>query len=1127
MIGVEGKVLNVRAALCLLFTAICVAGPQKAFAQTLYGQLVGNVRDASEAAVVGAAVTAVNVNTNQSRETITDSVGSFSIPTLEAGTYTVKVVKAGFSTAAETNVVVSINTVTRVDVALKVGATSETINVTAESAVLQTDRAEVRTEISSTSFQNLPVTVGRNYQQLLRAVPGFRPPSNAHSVPSNPARALTFNVNGASYSINNTRIDGAANNAPWLPHVSAFVPTLEAIETVNVVTNSFDAEQGLAGGAAVNVQIKSGTNNFHGALFEFHTDNHLKAKPFFLPLGQDKPKLVDNEFGGAFGGPIKRDKVFFFVSYEGSLHRELATQFGTVPTAAIKSGNMSGSTLAIYDPDTGDPVSGANRTPFAGNIVPASRISPIARKLADLTPLPNLPDLLSNNYYAARSYLFDRNRGDSKVNWNINQKWTAFGRFSVNHYDMVNPEMFGQMGGPGISTAGSNAGNGVGDTYSFTGATTYIFTPHFVVDANIGWTRMDTSVEQSGLDQKLGLDVGIPGVNGARRFEGGWPTFAVTNYTNIGVQDNFMPYYRHDPQFSYIGNFNWTRGSHEIRFGGELYYTGMNQLQPEATGALYGAQGGFGFGTGPTQTVGGPAGTQYNSYASFLLGLPNQKGKVFMASDTGFTTRQHNYALYVRDRWNITSKLTLSYGLRWEYYPFPTRADRGMEWYDGAQNKMLVCGVGTVPKDCGVHVSNKLFAPRLGLAWRATSSLVLRAGYGITYDPFSLQRPFRTNYPVLLIQAITADNAFQSSGKLSDGLPAVQVPDLGNGTITVPSTFAVVTSPKNFDRGYIQSWNFAVQKQFPANITGQAGYVATRSVRQLGYLDVNSGQLIGAGNAGKPLQNQFGRTAPTTLVTGLGTTHYDSLQASMSRRFSQGLQVEASYTWSKVIGWNINSDSGPNFVQAQPYFALNRVVADYDRTHMFHISQIWELPFGKGKKMATSGPMSVLLSGWQISQLWSFYTGTPFAVTASATSLNLPNSTQRADQVKPTVEKFGDVGRNVPFFDPLAFASVTAPRFGNAGFRSLRGPGLIDWDFGVHRQFQLTERFRMQFRMEAFNFSNTPHFANPGGNVSSMILNANGTINNLNNFSSITSVTNLGRDGIDERQFRFGLKLQF
>src|SRR5215471_13688485 len=304
----ERTAISAWAALCLLFTALCLPGLRRASAQTLYGQLTGNVRDASEALVAGARVTAVNVNTNQSRQAVTDSVGSYSLPTLEAGTYTVRVSKEGFNTASETNVVVSINTVTRVDIGLKVGATTETVNVTAETAVLQTDRAEVSAEITSTSYENLPVAVGRNYQQLLRTVPGFRPPSNAHSVPTNPARALTFNVNGASYSINNTRIDGAANNAPWLPHVSAFVPTLEAIETVNVVTNSFDAEQGLAGGAAVNVQIKSGTNDRHGALFSFHTDNHFKAKPFFLPVGQDKPKLVDNEFGGATGGPIKRNK---------------------------------------------------------------------------------------------------------------------------------------------------------------------------------------------------------------------------------------------------------------------------------------------------------------------------------------------------------------------------------------------------------------------------------------------------------------------------------------------------------------------------------------------------------------------------------------------------------------------------------------------------------------------------------------------------------------------------------------------------------------------------------------------------------------------------------------------------
>ncbi|MBI3695007.1 MAG: carboxypeptidase regulatory-like domain-containing protein [Acidobacteria bacterium] len=676
---------------CLALAVMLGAAPGLR-AQILYGSLTGNVKDASEAAVSNATVTITSVETNQSRQTVTNEVGGYSFPTVQAGTYTLRVTKEGFSAFSESNVVVTINTVTRVDVALRVGAVTETVTVTGEVAMLQTDRSEVRAEINSATFQNLPVAIGRNYQQLFRMLPGFRPPSNAHSVPTNPSRALTFNVNGASYSINNTRIDGASSNAPWLPHITSFVPTLEAIDAVNVVTNSFDAEQGLAGGAAINVQIRSGTNDLHASLFEYHTDNRLKAKPFFLPLGQNKPKLVDNEFGGTVGGRLKRDRLFYFLSYEGNLHREFASQFATVPTALQKRGDMSESTRPIYDPATGDQ-QGNNRVALANNLIPASRISPISRKLADLTPLPNL-DLLTNNYYGTASYLFDRNRADSKVNWNINEKWTAFGRFSINHYEMNNPQIFGPLGGPEISGAGGNPGVANGNTYSFTGATTYIFNPHLIMDAYFGWTRMDTNVEQPRLDEKLGLDfLGIPGTNGPRRFEGGWPRFQFNTYTTIGHPNDFMPYFRQDPQYQYVANFNWTKTTHEVRFGFDIYFNGMNHTQPEATGALHGAQGGFTFGGGPTQLRGGVAGNQFNSYATFLFGLPTDMGKITMVPDM-YTTRQHNYSFYARDRWNATSKLTLSYGLRWEYFPFPTRADRGMEWYDGSVNKMYVCGIG-------------------------------------------------------------------------------------------------------------------------------------------------------------------------------------------------------------------------------------------------------------------------------------------------------------------------------------------------------------------------------------------------------------------------------------------------
>jgi hypothetical protein len=551
----------------------------------------------------------------------------------------------------------------------------------------------------------------------------------------------------------------------------------------------------------------------------------------------------------------------------------------------------------------------------------------------------------------------------------------------------------------------------------------------------------------------------------------------------------------------------------------------MNQLQPEATGALHGAQGGFTFGAGPTQVVGGPAGNQFNSYGSFLLGLPTEMGRIILTLPEGYTTRQKNYAVYVRDRWNVTPKLTLSYGTRWEYYPFPTRADRGLEWYDIETNKMLVCGVANVPRNCGVDVSKKLFAPRIGFAYRVTPTFVVRAGYGITFDPFSLQRPLRTNYPVLLIQNITSPTAFVPVGRLENGLPAAQVPAIGNGVLDVPGTFATITTPKKFNRGYIQSWNFTLQKQLPGDFTAGAGYVATRSTRQLGYLDVNSGQEIGLGNAGRPLMARFGRQAATTLVTPFGTTQYDSLQATVSRRFSKGLQLDASYTWSKVIGYGINSDSGPNFVQALTYFDMNRVVADYDRTHMFHISQVWELPFGAGRKLASGRVASAILGGWQMNQLWSFYTGAPFSVTSSGTSLNMPGATQRADQVKTNVQTLGGAGRNMWYFDPLAFAPVTEARFGTAGYRSLRGPGLVNWDFGIIRSFKVKEGMSIQFRAEALNVTNTPHFANPGTNVSNM--DVTGGVVRTNGFAEITGVTNLARDGIDERQFRFGLRMRF
>jgi hypothetical protein len=342
------------------------------------------------------------------------------------------------------------------------------------------------------------------------------------------------------------------------------------------------------------------------------------------------------------------------------------------------------------------------------------------------------------------------------------------------------------------------------------------------------------------------------------------------------------------------------------------------------------------------------------------------------------------------------------------------------------------------------------------------------------------------------------------------------VPDYGNGILDIPSDYIFQGLPRELKRGYIQSWNFTLQREMPLGFTAQAGYVATRSVRTLGLVDINAGQVIGAGEDGRPLLTRYGRTAATIILQPVGTGHYDSLQAQLQRRFAEGLALSVNYTFAKAISPLENSDWSPN-VQALPYSSHNRALTSTDRTHNVGITNIWQLPFGKGRRfLSDKGAVSLILGGWQVNNMISIMTGLPFTVSADGTSLNLPGSNQTADQVKTTVTRLGGVGSESPYYDQSAFAEVTTARFGNTAYNLLRGPGLFNWDFGLFREFSFTERLKMQFRMEAFNFTNTPHLDLP-----------NGYVGDGPDFMTITSVTNLGREGIDERQFRFGLRLVF
>ncbi len=1158
----------------LVLLAVVSGTANLSHAQVLYGSLVGNVTDPNGAVIPGAAVVATSEDTGLSQTGRTDASGAYQFVNLPPGHYSVKVSAPGFKSYERRGLGVEVNNVTRTDVRLEIGSVEQQITITGEAPPLQTDRAEVHEDVTTTELENLPVPLGRNYQQIYRTLPGFSPPVNSHSIATNPSRALEFNVNGTSDEQNNTRIDGVSSTHVQLPHVVAYVPALESIEEVNVVTNSFDAEQGLAGGAVVNVQIKSGTNEFHGSGFEYHSDQHLKAWPWQVPPGEsEKPKLVYNQTGGTLGGPIKHNKLFFFASYEGTFDHRNVQRKVTVPTDAMRAGDFSAFSAKIYNPYTdnsgtsladpsqrtqisapGDPRCNTATNPSCLNIIPLSLLNTpsaqIAQKINALWPEPNLPGT-SNNYFASGGFLFDRHTLDTKVNWNVSSKMTAFGRFSFLHYSDITPTVFGDtlVGRP--IGGSSNSGHGHGETYSSTFGGSYTVTPTFIIDAYFGFTRQGTASEPPGLGKNVGSDVlGIPGTNGSRQFESGWPEFDFAGFATVGIDNNFMPYYRHDPQYQYVANFNWIRGAHNVRFGGDIYRQGLNQTQAEyVAGGFYGSQGGFDFGREVTALCLDPptcssssATNRVNAYAAFLLGLPDAASRTFQVPDV-YTIRSMLYSAYIRDRWNVTPRLTLDYGIRWEMFPYPHRVDRGLERYDPNTNNVLICGMGSVPDNCGVDISKKRFSPRLGIAWRPTDTFVVRAGYGITNDPFEAMELLRNNYPIMVPFGLQTPNAFTPATSLAQGLPPVPAPSLGNGIIPLPLDVGFSGMPQNLHRGYIQSWNLMLQKELGWGFTGQAGYVATRSVRQLAYVDQNASQIPFTNLDTEPLYQKWGRTAGTTFIQPVGTGMYDSLQSTLERRFSKGLMLKVNYTWGKAINYVDNSSWTPA-IQSIPYMRMNRALTSFDRTHNVQITNLWELPLGRGQKWLGSTPVvTQLVSGWQINNVMSIMSGPPFTVYGNCSAAWPGNSPTMVDSVGPSRKLSNTAGYNGDsnvggyWYDPTTFADVMdpnnpgncLPRLGNVGFNNLRAPGVFNWDFGVFRDFSITERVHIQFRAEAFNFTNTPHFAAPDSCLcdANAIDQATGRVIDPGPFMTINGVQDLAREGIDERQFRLGLRIKF
>ena len=1076
---------------------------QPARAQVFYGSIVGTVTDASGAVVQTATVAITNTQTGQARETVTDDTGRYSIPNVQPGGWDLKVTKTGFRTFTQTGIVVSINIVSRVDLSLEVGAVTEAVTVAASAAQLQTDKADVHVELNVAAMKNLTLPNYRNYQSLINLVPGATPATFQNAITDTPARALSTNVNGTNRNNNNTRVDGATNVYIWLPHHTVYVPPIETIETVNITTNAFDAEQGMAGGAAISVNSKSGGNQVHGVAFAFYDSHKLAARNFFALV---KPRTVTNIDGGTLGGAIVKNKLFYFGGWEGFRERAGRNRLLTVGTPAIKSGNFGGTGTTIYDPNTGDD-QGRGRQPFLNNIIPSARQSAISRRLQDLVPAPNAGGEFAN-FFVAGTQAMNRDNFDLKMNWNRSDKQTLWGKYALMDAQVTGPFSLGAAGGPCVCDGGSGTGDTVVNVATI--GTTYSVSPTLLLDGVLGFTRMGQVVKGPDFGQNFGLEVlRIPGTNGPDPRQSGLPIFNISGYTGLGNTEGWSPIFRNDQSFTLSINANTIRGAHDIRFGFDGVKHHLNHWQPEL-GA--GPRGTFNFGGGVTALNGGPSPNRFNGYAQYLMGLPSSLGKSIQFIKMAVLENQFGW--YFRDRWQVTPKLTLNIGLRYELYPLMSRSTGGIERYDQNTNQVFLGGYGNQPKNLGVTTSKKLFAPRLGIAYRLNDATVIRAGYGITYNPMPFGRPLRGFFPLTIGSDFSSpiNPSFLPFNSLEQGIPSICCPDLSSGVVTLPPT-ALMRTPflGELKRGYIQSWNFVVERKLPAEFVISVGYVGTQTTRSFADLNINAATAPGTGNAGRPAFAPYRRTVDTLLWQGWLNANYHSLQTSINRALTRGLMIKGAYTYSRAINW-ADDDGwvGLPLTNHVPSLRRNRAQAGFNIPHIFQVGYVYELPLGKGKQWASSGPASHVVGGWQINGIFSSFQGRPFTVGASGASLNMPGTSQTADQVKSEVNRLGQVGPGTRFYDPTAFAPITQVRFGSTGRNLLRGPGVVNVGMSLFKTFELSETFDMTFRAEAFNLTNTPHFGNPAANSSDAA-----------SFMVISGAAQ------DSRQFRMGLRLSF
>ena len=1089
--------------LSAVIVLIALLTVQSIFGQTT-SQINGTVSDKTGAVVSGATVRVTNVETDVTREATTDASGSYSLPLLPPGRYRVNIQREGFRPVVQENVTLEVNQVARLDFSLELGAVTESVQVTSAAPLIESDTSAIGQVIENKQITELPLN-GRNFVQLATLGPGVTGVgfsaagtimSGTRPDDSRPGSELFSN--GNREGSNNFLYDGIDNNERLTLSIT-LRPSVEAVREFKIQTNMFAAEQGRNAGATVNVITKNGTNEFHGSAYEFLRNDKFDAREFFAPAGQAKPAYRQNQFGASLGGPIIKNKVFFFTNYEGFTKRRENVSVNTVPTEAMRRGDFS-AVRDIYDPFSvrPDPANPGRyiRDAFPNRQIPQNRWDPVAVKLINAYPLPQSPGLVNNH----TSILKEKqmwNQGDGRGDWNVSEKDFVFGRYSRQDTTTTKPSTF-----PNVSLPGLDQPVGLGNEGTFAGDSALVahhavlswtrtITPTFLMDAKMGFNRFNLDYRQEGAVEgaRLGEKLGVPNANQGPQANG-IPITGMSGYQGIG-QTRSLPILRVENTYHPTVTFTNLRGRHTFKYGLDLRRRQLSQFQTNR------GSGRFNF--DPTFTTNPQATANTgDTMASFLLGTPALIEQDFLLVFPGI--RGTEWGGFFQDDWRVSDKLTLNLGIRYEYdTPYTEVANRWTN-FDINTGKLLIAGFNTDAR-AGVTPDKNNWAPRFGFAYKATSSTVVRGGFGVYYNTQgseSVSLRMHRQTPFGPIQTETIDQFSNTPRTMSQGFRPLQ--NLDPAVVTANPTGSFLAVDPNFKNGYVMQYNLQIQQELPWQLVAKVGYVGNLG-RQLDYTYNANQPDPGPGTPAsrRPLRFVAPNVVDATYMTSDGRSAYHSLQATMEKRFSSGLSFLTAYTWAHSIDNVPNAFGGAAngpFPQDIRYRNNDRGDSGFDIRHRFTHSMNYELPFGRGKHFSIeNGVLNAIAGDWQTNTIFTWQTGLPYTPTLNTSVSNAggsrPNRLKSGEIDDPTINKWFDTSLGTA---DAAWGVPAQFTYGNAGRNILRGPGRVNLDLSIFKNFKFTEGTNLQFRVESFNLTNTPQFGLPNSAVGSP---AAGTITSL------------------------------